>query len=122
MKAILCLVFLGSALAATRLRRQVYNQDPKQAPIVAYQNDVSFDGNYVYNYQTGNGISAQSEGSLKNRGQKDLEAQTARGSYSYTAPDGQVFTVNWYADETGYHAEGAHLPTPPPAAASSFRG
>lgn len=68
----------------------------------------------AYSYETGNGISAQESGFLKNPGQKDLEAQTAQGSYSYTAPDGTPITVTWYADETGYHAEGAHLPTPPP--------
>lgn len=38
-----------------------------------------------------------------------------QGSYSYTGPDGVVYTINYIADENGYRAEGAHLPTPPPA-------
>ena len=38
----------------------------------------------------------------------------SRGSYSYTAPDGQVVTVNWVADENGFQPQGTHLPTPPP--------
>ncbi|CAH1391450.1 unnamed protein product [Nezara viridula] len=59
---------------------------------------------HLYRYQTSNGITVEEEGSLKNPGTEG-EAQTARGSYSYTAPDGQVITVNWYADETGFHAE-----------------
>lgn len=36
------------------------------------------------------------------------------GSYSYVGDDGQTYTVTYTADENGYHAEGAHLPTPPP--------
>lgn len=36
------------------------------------------------------------------------------GSYSYTAPDGSIITVTYTADEQGFRAQGAHLPTPPP--------
>ena len=36
------------------------------------------------------------------------------GSYSYIGDDGQTYTVTYTADENGFHAEGAHLPTPPP--------
>lgn len=36
------------------------------------------------------------------------------GSYTYTAPDGSVITVTYTADEQGFRAQGAHLPTPPP--------
>lgn len=43
-----------------------------------------------------------------------MEAETIQGSYSYTAPDGTPITVTYIADENGYRAEGAHLPTPPP--------
>ena len=32
------------------------------------------------------------------------------GSYEYTGADGELYRVNWYADETGYHAEAEHLP------------
>lgn len=40
-----------------------------------------------------------------------------RGSYSYTGPDGIVYTITYIADENGFRAEGAHIPTPPPALA-----
>lgn len=44
----------------------------------------------------------------------DNEANTVRGSYSFQAPDGQIFTVNYIADENGFRAFGDHLPTAPP--------
>ncbi|XP_021932415.1 endocuticle structural glycoprotein SgAbd-2-like [Zootermopsis nevadensis] len=83
-------------------------------PIIQYNNEVNYDGTYRYNYETGNGIVVQEQGYLKNPGQKDLEAQVATGSFSYTGPDGVLYTVTYTADENGFRAEGAHLPTPPP--------
>lgn len=50
----------------------------------------------------------QEHGSLRG------DTETAQGSYSYTAPNGQVITVTYTADENGFHPQGAHLPTPPP--------
>lgn len=36
------------------------------------------------------------------------------GTYSYFAPDGQLISVTWIADENGYRASGEHIPTPHP--------
>ncbi|KAL1138371.1 hypothetical protein AAG570_008435 [Ranatra chinensis] len=109
--------FLGVVAAVSGQRPQQYT--PGQViPIVSYVNDHNFDGSYRYSYETGNGISVNEQGVVKNPGQKDLEAMTAQGSFSYTAPDGQVITVRWVADENGFRPEGAHLPTPPPIPAA----
>ncbi|KAF6212126.1 hypothetical protein GE061_012647 [Apolygus lucorum] len=115
MKVVLCVAvaLFGCTLAQQRLQAQSYN-NPNEIPITKFINENNYDGSYSYSYETGNGISVSETGQLKNPGQKDLEAQTAQGSFSYTAPDGTPITVTWYADETGFHAEGAHLPTPPP--------
>jgi hypothetical protein len=69
----------------------------------------------VYSYETENGIKVQEQGIQKRVGPKPEDIGTvSRGSYSYTAPDGTVLTVNWVADENGFQATGDHLPTPPP--------
>ena len=33
-----------------------------------------------------------------------------KGSYSYVGADGATYAVDWYADETGFHASAPHLP------------
>ncbi|KAE8574032.1 endocuticle structural glycoprotein ABD-5-like [Halyomorpha halys] len=109
----------------------VQGQQPTNNDVIlSSESENNYDGTYKYSYQTSNGISVKEEGFLKNPGTEG-EAQTARGSYSYTAPDGQVITVNWYADETGFHAERTNVQGPgttpaeipiPESAPEFFRG
>lgn len=75
---------------------------------------LHFHKNNCLSYATGDGQQAQAAGYLKNAGVKDQEAEVIQGSYSYTAPDGTPITVTYIADENGFRASGAHLPTPPP--------
>lgn len=60
-------------------------------------------------YDTSNGISANEKGELANAGTEN-EAIRVRGSYSYTGPDGVVYTIVYVADENGFQPQGAHLP------------
>ncbi|XP_014247074.1 endocuticle structural glycoprotein SgAbd-2-like [Cimex lectularius] len=85
----------------------------KPVAVLSQNSNFNFDGNFNYDFQSENGISSQVVGSVKPLG-PDEQAQVLQGSYSYTAPDGTPVTTNWYADETGFHASGDHLPTPPP--------
>lgn len=96
-----------------RPQTQTYNNQPI-IPIVSESNELNPDGSFSYSYVSGDGAQAQAQGYLKNAGNKDTEAEVLQGSYSYTAPDGTPITVNWIADENGFRAEGAHIPTPPP--------
>lgn len=82
----------------------------------------------IFSWETGNNILAEEEGYLKNLGPdpdaegEQLNAQVQQGSYSYTSPEGQIITVQYVADETGFHATGDHLPTPPPVSPEVQKG
>ncbi|XP_001361245.2 cuticle protein CP14.6 [Drosophila pseudoobscura] len=97
------------------------NSFDANAVILKQNFDLNPDGSYQYNYETSNGIRADEAGYLKNPGTQ-VEAQVMQGSYSYTGPDGVVYTITYIADENGYRAEGAHIPTPPPVRAAAAPG
>ncbi|XP_058130735.1 basic salivary proline-rich protein 1-like [Anopheles ziemanni] len=82
-------------------------------PILRYENVNNGDGSYRFDYATGNGIQHQEEGFLRNLGPEKSE-QVVSGGYSYTAPDGQQYSVQYKADANGFQPVGDHLPTPPP--------
>lgn len=77
-------------------------------PILSFVNENDGDGNYRFSYETGNGIKAQEEGTLKG------EIPSVMGTYSYTNPEGEVVEISYTADENGFVPSGAALPTPPP--------
>lgn len=60
-------------------------------------------------WEQSDGQSHQEHAELKNAG-SETEAIAVRGSFSFVAPDGQTYTVNYIADENGFQPEGAHLP------------
>lgn len=78
-----------------------------------------FDDNF--RYETGNNIYASEEGYLKHISE-DQNALVQSGSYSYTAPDGQVINVEYTADELGFRVKGDHIPTPPPVSPEIQKG
>lgn len=93
-------------------------------PILSQDQEVNFDGSYHSSYETGNGISAQEQGVLKNAGNPDAEAEEVQGSVQYTAPDGTPIQLQYIANENGFQPQGAHLPvapTPPPIPAAIAR-
>lgn len=66
----------------------------------------------MYSFETGNGISAEESGQLDSRPGDETPAIVAQGKYSYTGPDGVVYTVTYVADHDGFHPSGTHLPEP----------
>uniref|UniRef100_A0A182S7J2 Uncharacterized protein n=1 Tax=Anopheles maculatus TaxID=74869 RepID=A0A182S7J2_9DIPT len=88
-------------------------QQTTPIPILRYENINNGDGSYRFDYATGNGIQHQEEGFLRNLGPEKSE-QVVSGGYSYTAPDGQLYSVQYKADANGFQPVGDHLPTPPP--------
>ncbi|XP_031630548.1 endocuticle structural glycoprotein SgAbd-2-like [Contarinia nasturtii] len=74
------------------------------APILRSSSDIRPDGQYSYEYETGNGISVQEGGHA---------SKAVHGSFSYTSPDGTPIHLTYVADEHGFRPEGAHLPVAP---------
>jgi hypothetical protein len=66
--------------------------------------------NFDSDFETANGIQQNSVGTV--RIVDDTEVTVMKGSYSYIGPDEVTYTVNWYADETGFHpsAPTGHFP------------
>ncbi|XP_017759809.1 PREDICTED: endocuticle structural glycoprotein SgAbd-3-like [Eufriesea mexicana] len=84
----------------------------KDAVITSQQLEVNFDGTYVNNFETSNGISHSESGQPK---QVDNETPVvSQGSDSYVAPDGQQVSITYVADENGFQVQGSHIPTSPP--------
>lgn len=67
-------------------------------------------------YETANGIKGEETGTLKKATSPDTsDVIIAKGSVSYTSPEGNLITLNYAADdENGFQPQGDHLPTPPP--------
>lgn len=97
-------------------------------PIIRFDKEQGNDGSYKAAWETGNNIIAQEEGYLKSLGPnpdeptEELNAQVQQGSYSYTSPEGQLISVQYTADEFGFHPTGDHLPTPPPVSPEVQKG
>uniref|UniRef100_A0A1A9X144 Uncharacterized protein n=1 Tax=Glossina brevipalpis TaxID=37001 RepID=A0A1A9X144_9MUSC len=117
MKSIVLTVLCCMAVAVSAQRGFPSPQRSFEADAVILKQDFNLnpDGSYNYNYETSNGIRADESGYLKAPGTQN-EAQVMQGSYTYTGPDGVVYTITYIADENGFRAEGAHIPTPPPVA------
>ncbi|XP_043261970.1 flexible cuticle protein 12-like [Colletes gigas] len=67
-------------------------------------------GNYNYGYELSDGQSKQETAELV-AGGTDGQFLKVRGSFSFVDPLTNVaYTVNYLADENGFHPEGQHLP------------
>ncbi|XP_064548031.1 cuticle protein CP14.6 [Drosophila montana] len=117
----ICCLRVVTAQPQRGLAQPRSNSFDANAVILKQNFDLNPDGSYQYNYETSNGIRADEAGYLKNPGSQ-LEAQVMQGSYSYTGPDGVLYTITYIADENGFRAEGAHIPTPPPVSPAAAAG
>ncbi|XP_037046385.1 larval cuticle protein LCP-17-like [Bradysia coprophila] len=84
------------------------------AQILRSESVLNVDGSYQYLFETDNGLNVKEEGQPKEiPGSNDLAMQV-QGGYQYTAPDGEVISMNYIANENGFQPTGDHIPTPPP--------
>ncbi|XP_063376953.1 cuticle protein CP14.6-like [Cydia fagiglandana] len=106
MKSFIVFALIVAAVAAAPQR-----SPDADAQVLRYDAENNVDS-YQYAVETSNGISQQEQGQLQNAGSEN-EAISVRGSFSYTGPDGVVYTVTYIADENGFQPQGAHLPVAP---------
>ncbi|XP_022122750.1 larval cuticle protein LCP-17 [Pieris rapae] len=112
MKSFIVLSLLAVALAAPQ------GQEP--IPILRQDSNQNPDGSFQYSFETGNGISADANGQLRNIGAEEPALQI-QGQVQYPSDDGSTIQLTYVADENGYQPQGAHLPTPPPIPADIQR-
>ncbi|KAI5645193.1 insect cuticle protein domain-containing protein [Phthorimaea operculella] len=93
----------SNSFAAPRQVRAPATTGDRDAQVLRYDNEVNPDS-FRYSYETSNGIAGEAQGN----------ADSAQGSYSYTAPDGQQISLTYNADANGFQPSGAHLPVGPP--------
>uniref|UniRef100_A0A1A9WCA5 Pupal cuticle protein Edg-78E n=1 Tax=Glossina brevipalpis TaxID=37001 RepID=A0A1A9WCA5_9MUSC len=99
------LFFCGLFVCLLSLVSTRPNEYDAVAETRSFSAEVKEDGSYQYQYDTTNGIAAQESG---------IGGRYASGSAAYYAPDGQLITLSYTADDNGFHPSGDHLPTPPP--------
>lgn len=102
-------IVVFAAVVAVALAAPPY--DYSQAVVVKETplDNIGLDG-YQFGYELSNGQARQESAQLVNAGNEN-EALVVRGSFSYVDLETNVrYTVNYVADENGFHPEGAHLP------------
>lgn len=63
--------------------------------------------------ETSNGIKQQESGQLKSVAGAESPVIVASGSFAYPSPDGSgLVSLQYTADENGFHPIGQHLPVP----------
>ncbi|XP_076623080.1 flexible cuticle protein 12-like [Colletes latitarsis] len=67
-------------------------------------------GAYNFGYELSNGQSHQETADVINAGTEN-QALAVRGTFSWVDPQTNVrYTVNYVADENGFHPQGEHIP------------
>lgn len=99
------------AFAAAGVLPQTHNHNHKDVVLVkeTLHDNIGVEG-YNFGYELSDGQSRQETAELKTGGTEGAYL-VVRGSYTIVDPaTGKVYTVNYVADETGYHADGDIIP------------
>jgi len=97
-------VVKSDVLAATRVDPIAIVRSVLNAPDTVRAAKDGWD----YSYEAANGIKQEATGTLRQI--DDSRVSVMQGSYEFVGADGIVYAVEWFADETGFHATAPHLP------------
>lgn len=82
--------------------------------VILFTNYLRSYNNYIfyllYSYETSDGVSRSEQAELKTIDNDSPPFLAVRGTITWTAADGQQYTLNYIADENGFQPEGDHLP------------
>lgn len=65
---------------------------------------------FLRSYETSDGVSRSESAVVNNLGSENEEL-SVKGTITWTAPDGQVITLNYIADKNGFQPQGDHIPS-----------
>lgn len=88
-----------------------FSQKPV-AKIVDYKFDNDVSAPYYYRFKTSDGFEREETAEVIHKNTK-YESVVLKGSYQYMGADGKLYTINYTADENGFHPEGEHIKVPP---------
>ncbi|EAT45458.1 AAEL003256-PA [Aedes aegypti] len=119
-------LFIGAvALLVALAHAAPQTRSDAGSQILSQNSDIQPDGSFNYAFETDNGIKIEDQGTIRRVkvpktdqtgrtvGEEEIPVSVQTGSFQYTAPDGQVYTVKYIADENGFQPQGAHLPVAP---------
>ncbi|CAG4940857.1 unnamed protein product [Parnassius apollo] len=90
----------------------IVRSDESQAPILKSDYNIDPSGSYQWEYETGNGISAQAVGTVRNP-ESEIASIEVKGSARYTSPEGEPVELTYVADANGYRPQGNFIPPVP---------
>nr|XP_053631859.1 cuticle protein AMP4-like [Cherax quadricarinatus] len=116
MKLVVLACLAAVATAAPQFP-QNFNLQEVSRPIAILRDERqdSGDGNFIYEFETENGIAVSARGSPGSQGQSNIQ-----GVYRYPLPDGTIAEVRYFADENGYQPQSDLIPTSPPLPAHAI--
>ncbi|KAG7173491.1 cuticle protein AM1199-like isoform X3 [Homarus americanus] len=98
--------------------QQSYTSSGPVVPIVKDERQgPDADGNYNFDFETGDGISRQEQGAPHG----ETGAVAAQGGWAFKFPDGSPGIFNFVADAAGYKVQSDLLPTPHPLPAHAIQ-
>ncbi|XP_022816447.1 larval cuticle protein 16/17-like [Spodoptera litura] len=110
MKSIILIAVAFLAIAAAA---PVEKEPPK---VVYYVFEKEPEGSYVFKYETDDGTKREETGVVRETLDEDNKLQrvvVVSGSYTFVNNEGELDTIKYFADESGYHADGKSIPKVP---------
>ncbi|KAJ8732699.1 hypothetical protein PYW07_015298 [Mythimna separata] len=118
---VLCAFVAAAGVVVNALATPQIVQKAEDVKLLRYESNNDGLGTYSFAYDQSDSSKRNEEGELKNAG-TDNAFVAVKGSFTWKAPDNSYHTINYVADENGYHPsiETGLVGTPPPEIAALY--